>query len=86
MCMHVYMRMCMHVYMCMYNVYVYSMYTTYYKGAFDALNRTTLGRVLGLFLSPSMVRRVMCLYFDAKANVKIKNTIGPAFDLLRGVR
>ena len=26
-----------------------------YKGAFDALNRTTLGRVLGLFLSPSMV-------------------------------
>ena len=33
-----------------------------------------------------MVRRVMCLYFDAKANVKIKNTIGPAFDLLRGVR
>ena len=33
-----------------------------------------------------MVRHVMCLYFDAKANVKIKNTIGPAFDLLRGVR
>jgi len=27
-----------------------------YKGAFDALNRTTLGRVLGLFLSPDMVR------------------------------
>ena len=57
-----------------------------YKGAFDALNRTTLGRVLGLFLSPAMVRRVMCLYFDAKANVKIKNVVGPVFDLLRGVR
>ena len=25
-------------------------------------------------------------YFDAKANVKIKNIIGPTFDLLRGVR
>jgi hypothetical protein len=57
-----------------------------YKGAFDALNRTTLGRVLGLFLSPSMVRRVMCLYFEAKANVKVKNAVGPIFDLLRGVR
>ena len=32
-----------------------------YKGAFDALNRTTLGRVLALFLSPSMVMRVLCL-------------------------
>ena len=31
-----------------------------YKGAFYALNRTTLGRVLGLFLSPNMVRRVLC--------------------------
>jgi hypothetical protein len=57
-----------------------------YKGAFDALNRTTLGRILSLFLSPPMVRRVMCLYIDAKANVKIKNTVGPLFDLLRGVR
>ena len=38
-----------------------------YKGAFDALNRTTLGRILALFLSPSMVQRVMCLYFDAKS-------------------
>ena len=68
-----------------FNTPVYCVFVDY-KGAFDALNRTTLGRVLGLFLSPSMVRRVMCLYFDAKANVKIKNTIGPAFDLLRGVR
>ena len=68
-----------------FNVPVYCILVDY-KGAFDALNRTTLGRVLGLFLSPSMVRRVMCLYFDAKANVKLKNTIGPMFDLLRGVR
>ena len=68
-----------------FNTPVYCVFVDY-KGAFDALNRTTLGRVLGLFLSPSMVRRVMCLYFDAKANIKIKNTIGPAFDLLRGVR
>ena len=50
------------------------------------LNRTTLGRILGLFLSPSVVRRVMCLYLDVKANVKIKNIIGPLFDLLRDVR
>jgi len=28
----------------------------------------------------------MCVYFDAKANVKIRNIIGPTFDLLRGVR
>ena len=68
-----------------FNIPVYCVLVDY-KGAFDALNRTTLGRVLGLFLSPSMVRRVMCLYFDAKANVKIKNTIGPTFYLLRGVR
>ena len=57
-----------------------------YKGAFDALNRTTLGRVLGLFLSPSMVRRVLSLYFDAKAMVSVNNTIGPEFELQRGVR
>ena len=57
-----------------------------YKGAFDALNRTTLGRVLGLFLSPSMVRRVLCLYFDAKAKVSVDNVIGPEFELQRGVR
>jgi len=57
-----------------------------YKGAFDALNRTTLGRVLELFLSPSMVKRVLSLYFDAKAMVVIDGTIGPEFDLLRGVR
>ena len=68
-----------------FNTPVYCVFVDY-KGAFDALNRTALGRVLGLFLSPSMVRRVMCLYFDAKANVKIQNTIGPTFDLLRGVR
>ena len=40
-----------------------------YKGAFDALNRVTLGRVLKLFLSPSMVKRVLSLYFEAKAIV-----------------
>jgi hypothetical protein len=57
-----------------------------YKGAFDALNRTTLGRVLTLFLSPNMVRRVLSLYFDAKAMVSVNNTDGPEFDLLRGVR
>ena len=48
-----------------------------YKGAFDALNRTTLGRVLGLFLSPSMVRRVVSLYFDAKAQVVVDGATGP---------
>ena len=57
-----------------------------YKGAFDALNRTTLGRVLNLFLSPSMTRRVLSLYFDAKAKVSLNNTVGPEFDLHRGVR
>ena len=57
-----------------------------YKGAFDALNRTTLGRVLGLFLSPNMVRRVLCLYFDARAMVSINDQDGPEFNLLRGVR
>ena len=57
-----------------------------YKGAFDALNRTTLGRVLNLFLSPTMVRRVLSLYFDAKAKVSLNNTVGPEFDLHRGVR
>ena len=68
-----------------FNTPVYCVFVDY-KGAFNALNRTSLGRVLGLFLSPSMVRRVMSLYFDAKANVRIKNIIGPEFDLLRGVR
>ena len=57
-----------------------------YKGAFDALNRTTLGRILSLFLSPSMVRRVLTLYFDAKAMVRIDGELGAEFDLLRGVR
>lgn len=57
-----------------------------YKGAFDALNRTTLGRVLSLFLSPSMVRRVISLYFDAKAKVMVSGVEGPEFDLFRGVR
>ena len=57
-----------------------------YKGAFDALNRHSLARVLSLFLSPSMVRRIMCLYLDAKANVRIGDVCGPAFPLLRGVR
>ena len=57
-----------------------------YKGAFDALNRTTLGRILALFLPQTMVRRVMSLYFDAKATVRVNNIAGPEFDLLRGVR
>ena len=57
-----------------------------YKGAFDALNRSTLASVLSLFLSPNMVRRVMCLYFDARAMVSVNNSDGPEFDLLRGVR
>ena len=57
-----------------------------YKGVFDAINRTALGRILALFLSPSIVRRVMNLYFDTKANLQIINVVGPEFDLLRGVR
>ena len=57
-----------------------------YKGAFDALNRTTLGRVLALFLSPSMTRRVLSLYFDARAKVVVNNCVGPEFSLHRGVR
>ena len=57
-----------------------------YKGVFDALNRTTLGRVLNLFLSPSMVKRVLSLYFDAKAKVTVNNSTDPLFDLKRGVR
>ena len=68
-----------------YNTPVYCLLVDY-KGAFDALNRTTLSRVLSLFLSPNMVRRIMCLYFDAKANVRINNITGCDFDLLRGVR
>ena len=68
-----------------FNVPIYCVLVDY-KGAFDALNRTSLGRVLSLFLSPSMVRRVMSLYFDAKANVRISDITGPVFDLLRGVR
>ena len=57
-----------------------------YKRAFHALNRTTLGRVLSLFHSPSMPRRVLCSYFDAKAKVVMNNCTGPEFDLKRGVR
>ena len=68
-----------------YNVPVYCCLVDY-KGAFDALNRTSLGRVLSLFLSPPMVRRVMCLYFDARANVRINNITGAVFELFRGVR
>ena len=33
-----------------------------------------------------MVRRVLSLYFDAKAKVLVNNSVGPEFDLLRGVR
>ena len=54
--------------------------------AFDALNRTTLGRVLNLFSSPSMVKRVLSLYFDAKAKVTVNNLIGPLFDLKGSVK
>ena len=68
-----------------FNVPVYCVLVDY-KGAFDALNRTTLGRVLSLFLSPRMVRRIMCLYFDAKANVKINDITGTVFELFCGVR
>ena len=68
-----------------YNVPVYCALVDY-KGAFDALNRTTLGRVLSLFLSPSMVRRVLSLYFDARAKVSVNNSTGPEFQLHRGVR
>ena len=57
-----------------------------YKGAFDALNRTTLGRVLTLFLPSSMVRRIVSLYFDAKAKVYVNGSEGPLFSLFRGVR
>ena len=62
-----------------FNVPVYCILVDY-KGAFDALNRTALGRILSLFLSPTMVRRVMCLYFDAKANVRINDIAGIAFE------
>ena len=56
-----------------FNVPVYCA-LTHYKGAFNALNRTTLGRVLGLFLSGPA-----SLYFDAIA-------IGFEFKLFRGVQ
>ena len=56
-----------------------------YKGAFDALNRTTLGRVLSLFLPSSMVQRVLSLYFNAKAKVMLNGSEGPLFDLFSGV-
>ena len=68
-----------------FNVPVYCVLVDY-KGAFDALNRTSLGRILSLFLSPPMVRRVMSLYFDARANVRIGDITGPVFELFRGVR
>ena len=57
-----------------------------YKGAFDALNRTTLGRVLHLFFSPNMVRRVLSLYFEARALVSVGGNNRPEFELLPGVR
>ena len=68
-----------------FNVPVYCVLVDY-KGAFDALNRTALARILSLFLSPTMVRRIMCLYFDAKANVCINDVTGAVFELFRGVR
>ena len=33
-----------------------------------------------------MTRRVLCLYFDARAKVVVNNCTGPEFDLKRGVR
>ena len=68
-----------------FNVHVYCILVDY-KGAFDALNRTTLGRVLSLFLSPNMVCRVMCLYFDAKATVRVNNATGLLFESVKVVR
>ena len=68
-----------------YNTPVYCLLVDY-KGAFDALNRTTLSRILSLFLPPSMVRRIMALYLNARANVRIKNITGTIFELFRGVR
>ena len=68
-----------------FNVPVYCVLVDY-KGAFDALNRTELARILSLFLTPSMVRRIMCLYFDAKANVRINDVTGAVIELFRGVR
>ena len=53
-----------------------------YKVAFDVLNHTRLGRVLSPFLSPSMARRVLCLYIDARAKVVMNNCIGDKGDLL----
>ena len=52
-----------------------------YKGAFDAFNRTTLSRVLSLFLPPCMVHRTMALYLNAGANVHIKDITGIIFEL-----
>ena len=68
-----------------FNVSVYCALVDY-KGAFDALNRTTLGHVLALLLSPNMVRRVLCLYFDTRALVSVGGNNGPEFELHRGVR
>ena len=56
------------------------------KGSFYALNHTTLGRVLSLFLSPNMDCCVLCLYFDEKTMVSMNDQVDPIFNLLRGVR
>ena len=53
-----------------------------YKGAFDGLNLVKLDRILKLFLSPSMVKRVLSLYFEAKAMEVINGTTGPEFGLV----
>jgi len=55
------------------------------------LLRRVVERAIVRFNSPVyclFVARVLelFLYFDAKATVKIKNIIGPTFDLLLGVR
>ena len=69
-----------------FNVPVYCALVDYTEAS-DARNRTTLGRVLPLFLPHTMARRVLSLYFDAKAKVVAgENSKGPLFDLLRGVR
>jgi len=56
------------------------------KGAFNAPNCTTLGHIIGLFLSPSMIQRVVCLYFNAKGQVVVDGVTGPEFNLMCGVR
>ena len=55
-------------------------------GAFNVLNRKRLDRVLSPFLSPSMARRILCLYSYARAKVVVINCTGHVFDLKRCMR